>query len=157
MPPKPLLDPAQLDFNKVVATRDEIYSWNPHRFEFQMLDRLIHLDYTTGLLAGYHDVREDEFWVRGHIPGRPIMPGVLMIESGAQLVSYYAMTATKRHDFLGFAGVDDVRFRGQVVPGQRLLVVGQMLELRPRRCLGTTQAFVNGSMVYEGLITGMWV
>jgi 3-hydroxyacyl-[acyl-carrier-protein] dehydratase len=157
MPPRPLLDPSQLDCGKVIVSKEEIYNWNPHRFEFQMLDGLVHLDYSTGLLAGYRDVKADEFWVRGHIPGRPVLPGVLMVETGAQLVSYYAMTAAKRHDFLAFARADNVRFRGQVTPGQRLLILGKMLELGTRRCVGETQGFVNGSMVYEGLITGMWV
>jgi 3-hydroxyacyl-[acyl-carrier-protein] dehydratase len=157
MPPKLLLDLSQVDTSKVLASREEIYNWNPHRYEFQMLDGIVYIDYSQGTIAGYRDVRSDEFWVRGHIPGRPLFPGVLMIETAAQLVCYYAMTATKRHDFIGFAGVNDVRFRGQVVPGNRLIMVGKMLELRPRRCIGTTQAFVNGEMVYEGLITGMWV
>ena len=53
--------------------------------------------------------------------------------------------------------VSDVRFRGSVVPGQRVVMCGKMLEIRPRRCVGATQAFVNGEMVYEGLITGMWL
>jgi 3-hydroxyacyl-[acyl-carrier-protein] dehydratase len=80
-----------------------------------------------------------------------------MIETAAQLVSYYAMTNSKRHDFIGFAGVSNVRFRGQVVPGDRLVMAGKMLEIRSRRCVGATQAFVRGEMVYEGVITGMWV
>ena len=157
MPPKPILDLSQLDLSKVIATQEEIYSWNPHRFEFQMLDGIFFADYENGTSAGYRDIRSDEFWVRGHIPGRPLFPGVLMIETAAQLVSYYAMTAAKRHDFIAFAGVDGVRFRGQVVPGDRLIMIGKMLELRPRRCIGATQAFVGDEMVYEGTITGMWV
>jgi 3-hydroxyacyl-[acyl-carrier-protein] dehydratase len=157
MPPKALLDPSQLDFSKVIVSKEEVYNWNPHRYEFQMLDGLVYMDYSTGLMAGFRDVKPDEFWVRGHIPGRPILPGVLMVETGAQLVSYYAMTAVKRHDFLAFARADNVRFRGQVTPGQRLIMLGKMLELGTRRCVGETQAFVDGSMVYEGLITGMWV
>jgi 3-hydroxyacyl-[acyl-carrier-protein] dehydratase len=157
MPPKPLLDLSQLAAGQVIASREEIYNWNPHRYEFQMLDGILYMNREEGILAGYRDVRADEFWVRGHIPGRPLFPGVLMIETAAQLVCYYAMTATQRHDFIGFAGVDQVRFRGQVVPGRRLIMVGKMLELRTRRCVGATQAFVDGEMVYEGLITGMWV
>ena len=109
------------------------------------------------VMAGYRDVRDDEFWVRGHIPGRPIFPGVLMIETAAQLVSYYAMRKMPKQGFLGFGGVDDVKFRGSVVPGDRIVMVGKMVEVRRRRCVGDTQAFVNGNMVYEGRITGMWL
>ena len=140
----------------MTISREEIYKIIPHRHEFQLLDGIFFIDRKTGTSAGYHDVRDDEFWVRGHIPGRPIFPGVLMIETAAHLVSYYAMTDTGRNEFLGFAGVQGVRFRGVVVPGKRIVMIGKMLELRPRRCIGATQAFVDGEMVYEGVITGMW-
>ena len=60
-------------------------------------------------------------------------------------------------DFLGFGGVDGVKFRGVVEPGDRLVILGKMIEVRPRRCLGATQGLVNGQMVYEGMITGMWL
>ncbi len=157
MPPKPLFDLSIIDPNKVTITKEEIYNVNPHRFEFQLLDGMYFADLEAGLAAGYRDIRSDEFWVRGHIPGRPIFPGVLMMETAAQLVSYYAMRASGGGGFLGFAGVDDVRFRGAVVPGNRLIMIGKMLEIRPRRCIGATQAYVDGNMVYEGTITGMWV
>lgn len=157
MPPKPLIDLAGLDLAKVIADRDAIYRVNPHRYEFQQLDGIYVCDHKEGIIAGYRDVRDDEFWVRGHIPGRPIFPGVLMMESAAQLVSYFVMTLTPDKGFLGFGGVDEVKFRGAVVPGMKLIMLGKMVEMRPRRCVGATQGFVNGQLVYEGLITGMWV
>jgi len=157
MPPKPLLDVSTLDFGQMVADRDQIYAVNPHRYEFQLLDGIVLYDLPAGLIVGYRDCRDDEFWVRGHIPGRPLFPGVLMIEAAAQLVSYYVMGHKDRDGFLGFGAVDDVKFRGTVEPGQRLIVAGKVLEERPRRCVGATQAFVNGNMVYEGTITGMWL
>ena len=67
------------------------------------------------------------------------------------------MSEMPNKGFLGFSGVDGVKFRGQVVPGQRIVMVGKMLEIKPRRCIGTTQAYVDGKQVYEGLITGMWI
>ena len=157
MPPKPLFDLSIIDMNDVRVPREEIYKVNPHRHEFQMLHGIFFVNPSDGTIAGYRDVRGDEFWVRGHIPGRPIFPGVFMIEAAAQLVSYYAMSVTGRREFLGFGGVQDVRFRNQVVPGQRIIMIGRMLEMRPRRCIGATQAFVDGDMVYEGTITGMWL
>lgn len=158
MPPKPLIDLSQIDPTRVLVDRQGIYRVNPHRFEFQQLDGICLLDRTEQTLAGFRDVRADEFWVRGHIPGRPIFPGVLMIETAAQLVGYYVMTEPQRQgDFLGFGGVDDVKFRGVVQPGSRIIMLGQMLDQKPRRCIGATQGFVNGRMVYEGIITGMWL
>jgi 3-hydroxyacyl-[acyl-carrier-protein] dehydratase len=158
MPAQPLIDLAELDVNKVVVDRDAIYNVNPHRFEFQLLDGILLIDRERQLLAGFSRIRPEAFWVRGHIPGRPLMPGVLMIESAAQLVSYYEMSIKKEEGaFLGFGGVDGVKFRGTVQPGDTLILVGKMVESRARRSIGETQGFVNGKMVYEGIITGMWL
>ncbi len=157
MPPEPILDISKIDTDTVGVTREEIYQVNPHRYEFQQLDGIYFVDREKKIMAGFRDVRDDEFWVRGHIPDRPIFPGVLMIETAAQLVGYYAMSEIPNKGFLGFAGVDGVKFRGQVVPGKRIIMVGKMLELKPRRCTGATQAYVDGKQVYEGLITGMWI
>ncbi len=157
MPPKPIIELSQLDTSKVAIPKEKIYQVNPHRFEFQQLDGIYVIDYEKNVMAGYRNVRDDEFWVRGHIPGRPLFPGVLMIETAAQLVSYYAMSHSEKGGFIGFAGVDDVKFRGAVTPGNRIIMLGRMVEQRPRRYTGDTQAFVDGKMVYEGRITGMWV
>ena len=157
MPPKQLFPLSSLDTSRVLATREEVYQVNPHRYEFQQLDGIYLLDVEKGCVAGYKDVGEDEFWVRGHIPGRPVFPGVLMIEAAAQLVSYCVMTRYPDKGFLGFGGVDSVKFRGVVVPGQRIVMLGEMLEMRPRRCKAATQGFVDGHLVYEGVITGMWL
>jgi len=171
MPPKPLVDLAKIDMNQIVADQHGVCKINPHRDEFQQLHGILFIDRENEIIVGFRDVRDDEFWVRGHIPGRPIFPGVLMIETAAQLVSYYVVSKDAGRGFLGFGGVDDVKFRGTVEPGQRLVMVGKLLENRPRRCVGATQAFVDEQwsggrgparlreprMVYEGLITGMWI
>jgi len=105
--------------------------------------------------VAWRDVRDDEFWVPGHIPGRPLFPGVLMIEAAAQLASFMVLRRLPDHDFLGFAGVDDVKFRGQVVPGDRLYVLMEQTEFRRRRCICNTQGLVRGEIVFEATITGM--
>jgi 3-hydroxyacyl-[acyl-carrier-protein] dehydratase len=157
MPPEPLFDISKLDPSKVLVDHAGIYQVNPHRYEFELLDGILHMDTEAMVIAGYRDVKADEFWVRCHIPGRPIFPGVLMIETAAQLVSYYVMSQTPNKGFMGFGGVTDVKFRGMVQPGDRLIMVGKLIELRSRRCIGATQGYVNGTLVFEGSITGMWV
>ncbi len=155
MPPPLILDPAQLDFSCLLADRTAIERVNPHRHEFALLDGVVLLDIERGLYAGYHDVRADAFWVRGHIPGRPLLPGVLMIEVAAQLASFLHHQVYPNRGFLGFTGVDQVKFRGTVAPPCRLVIVGRGLEIKPRRLVCASQGFVGPTMVFEGLITGM--
>ena len=106
---------------------------------------------------GVKHVRDDEFWVAGHIPGRPLMPGVLMIEAAAQLCSLLQRTAhkTRRSSFLGFTRCDDVAFRGQVVPGDTLYLLAKEISYHPRRFVSAAQAITNGQLVFEATITGM--
>lgn len=156
MPAAPIFDLDKLDLNHIVADHDRIYSVLPHRYEFERLTALVYCDKV--MVAGYHDLGQDEFWVKGHIPGRPLFPGVMMIETAAQLVSYAALVQSEnKSGFLGFAAVDGVKFRGSVLPGQRLVMMAKMVEFRPRRCIADTQGFVDGKMVFEGTITGMWL
>jgi 3-hydroxyacyl-[acyl-carrier-protein] dehydratase len=156
MPPELHLDPARLDLRKVLVDREAIRQVNPQRFEMEQLDAIILLDTEQKLIAGYKDVRPDEFWVRGHMPGFPLMPGVLMCESAAQLCSYYVMTVgLLRGDFIGFGGLQNVRFRGVVRPGDRLVLVGKGLRLHHRQTIFDVQGFVGGTMVFNAEIIGM--
>ena len=160
MASKPIIDVSQIDTSSVAVSRDEIYKVNPHRHEFMQLDGINFIDHDKKVIAGYRDVREDEFWVRGHIPGRPLFPGVLMIEAAAQMCSAYYKFVQKDERFLGFGGVDRVKFRGQVVPGDRLILLGRVAELRSRRAVFDTQGVLEDGaggfkVVFEGRITGM--
>jgi len=157
MPAKPFVDLSQIDFDNILVDQAGIYTLNPHRYEFMLLDGIVHIDPEQMIIVGYRDVKSDEFWVRGHIPDRPLFPGVLMIETAAQLVSYFALRLTGRNDFLGFAGVTDVKFRGTVTIGDRLVMIGKMAEIRDRRCSGDVQGYVNDQQVFHGRIAGMWL
>jgi 3-hydroxyacyl-[acyl-carrier-protein] dehydratase len=155
MPPPVILDPAALDFSHLFATREQIEKLVPHRHEFALLDAVVNFDRESGTFAGYHDIRADEWWARGHIPGRPIFPGVLMIEVAAQLASFLGHLVNGHDFFMALVGVDDVKYRGTVEPPCRFVVVGKALDVRKRRTKCATQGFVNGTMVFEAVITGM--
>ncbi len=157
MPPPIILDPSTLDFEHPIADRDEIMRVNPHRHEFALLDGIVYCDMESGVFAGYHDVREDAFWVRGHIPGRPLFPGVMMIESAAQLASYMTHCMLEAKGFIGFAGIDKVKFRGTVTPPARFVIIGRGKSIKRRRTICETQGFVDDTMVFEAEITGMRV
>jgi 3-hydroxyacyl-[acyl-carrier-protein] dehydratase len=152
----PLIDLSTLDLNRLVVTREQIYALLPHRFEFMQLDGLILMDIEKHLAVALREVRADEFWVRGHIPGRPLLPGVLMIETAAQLAAYATMRIMPEPGkFWGFGGVEDVKFRMAVSPPARMYFILKSAEVRPRRCIADVQAIVDGKLAFEGRVIGM--
>ncbi len=81
MPPQYLYDISGIDLDRVLFDQEQIRQCNPHRGDMEMLNSIVFADPGKGQIIGYKDVRHDEFWVPGHIPGRPLFPGVLMIET----------------------------------------------------------------------------
>ena len=81
MPPQFVFDIAGIDLSKVVYDQEAIRAANPQRGEMEMLNSIVYAEPSLGRIVGYKDVRADEFWVPGHIPGRPLLPGVLMLEA----------------------------------------------------------------------------
>ena len=157
MAPQLLFDLSAYDLDQVLHGPAYIESFNPHRGCMRLLDAIVWEDFSeiTPKAIGYKDIRDDEFWVPGHIPGRPIFPGVLMIEAAAQFASYLTMRTFEKVKFIGFAGVDEVKFRGQVVPGDRLYILINGTNMKPRRSICKAQGVVNGQLVFEATITGM--
>ena len=157
MPPQLHFDPAGLDLSNVVADREAIRAVNPQRFEMEQLTAIVHVDTTQELLAGYKDVRADEFWARGHMPGAPLLPGVLMCEAAAQLCSFYIVkySGLLRDGFIGFGGIENVRFRAPVRPGDRLVLVAKALKLHRRQCVFDVQGFVGSTMAFHAQIIGV--
>lgn len=155
MPPPVILDPATLDLDQPIADRARIAELLPHRHEFALLDAVVLCDVDRHVFAGYVDVTNDAWWARGHIPGRPLFPGVLMIESAAQLSSYVFRQVVDTDAFLGFTGVDGVKFRGTVEPDCRFVIVGRGKQFKARRMITDVQGFVGHALVFEGQITGM--
>ncbi len=153
----PFLDLETLNLNEVAVSKEEIFKVNPQRDEFEQLDHLISIDLEDGTAVGIKSQTPDEFWTRGHIPGRPIMPGVLMIEMAAQISSviYHLKFETGGKKFFGFGGVNNVKFRGSVEPGSDLIMVVRAKALRSRMAIFEAQGFVDGKMVFEGEVTGL--
>jgi 3-hydroxyacyl-[acyl-carrier-protein] dehydratase len=159
MPPPLLFDLSQINLTaKPVFTRDDILKVNPQNYEMQQLDGVLWYDKPNMLVLGYKDVTDREFWVRGHIPGRPLMPGVIMVECAAQLLSFFVRKVLEQDAFIGFASIDSARFRSTIEPGQRLLMLGKITRFKPgRKYDAYIQGLVNDTMVFDTEVSGMAV
>ena len=152
-----IVDPAEIDFSHVVADLDEIRRHIPQRDAMEQLTAIVIDDVEQHICVGYRDLTEDEFWVGGHMPGLPLMPGVIMCEAAAQVLSYHVQrNDLSGVDVVGFGGMDSVRFRGVVRPGDRLVIAVQVTKFRRGRMVVCRfQEFVDASLVCEGEITGI--
>jgi 3-hydroxyacyl-[acyl-carrier-protein] dehydratase len=158
MPKELILDFSEYDVDHVVADLDEIRKYNRQRFEMEQLTAVCYFSAERGIAVGYKDLALDEFWVRGHMPGMPLLPGVMTCEIAAQLSSYFAqkMQVLGAGVTLGFGGMNDVRFRGVVVPGQRIVVAIKQTKVRKGvLVVSQFQAFVERNLVAEGEVLGV--
>ena len=154
---KYIIDPAEVDFDDIIADIEEIRKFNPQRFEMEQLTAIVYANAEEMLCAGYKDITEDEFWVRGHMPGMPLMPGIVMCEAAAQVCSF----VTQKFDLLGaemvgFGGMENVRFRGPVRPGDRLLIACKGTKVRRGRMIVCEfQGTVGDTIVVSGGFKGV--
>jgi 3-hydroxyacyl-[acyl-carrier-protein] dehydratase len=156
MPPALLFDISQFDLeDSPLYDRDAICQINPQQYEMQQLDGILWFDKDKHLILGYKDITDKEFWVRGHIPGRPLMPGVIMIEAGAQLLSFYVKHVLEEEGFVGFGGIQDAKFRATVEPGDRLYLLGYGISIKSRKHTFKVQGVVNDAMAFEATIAGL--
>ncbi len=154
MPPQYLYDITGIDLSKIAYDQEKIRACNPQRGDMEMLNAIVFANPDQGQIVGYKDVRPDEFWVPGHIPGRPLFPGVLMIEAAAQLASFYTRMFVGWKGFIGFGGVTDTKFRQQVPPGVRMTLVGLKTWERHHRICCQVQGLVDGQLCFETSIVG---
>lgn len=152
-----LFDLSGIDLEQVVADLDTIRRYNRQRFEMEQLTAVVYEDSTHHRCLGYKQTSSDDFWVRGHMPGLPLMPGVIMCEAAAQLASYYA----QKYDLLGsevlgFGGLEEVRFRDSVFPGDKFFVATELIKARRGRMIVCQfQGFVDDRIVVNGQIKGI--
>lgn len=156
MPPEVMFDVSTVDDGRIAYDIKAIMDTNPQRDEMQQLTAIVHIDTTQNLIVGYKDITDQEFWVRGHMPGFPLMPGVIMCEAGAQLIGFFSKKfLVDAGSFIVFSGMENVRFRGQVKPGDRLWLVGKAVKVNRRKVTMDVQGFVKSKMVFEGTLIGM--
>lgn len=155
MPPKMLFDASAVNWDAILFDQEAIRELNPQRGAMEHLNAIIHHAPEVEGIIGFKDVRDDEFWVPGHIPGRPLLPGVIMLEAAAQLASFYTKKYVGWTGFVGFGGVENTKFRAQVVPGQRLIMLARKTWERHRRIGCDIQGWVAGQLAFETQIIGV--
>jgi 3-hydroxyacyl-[acyl-carrier-protein] dehydratase len=153
-----IVDVSTIDFSRIVADIEEIRRYNPQRFEMEQLTAIVHEDPVANTCVAYKDVTDQEFWIRGHMPGMPLMPGVIMCEAAAQVCGYYSKKYKLLGDnaVVGFGGMEEVRFRDPVRVGDRLVLLCQLIKLRRgAMSISYFQGVVGTNIVVEGKMKGI--
>jgi len=150
-----LFDFSSIDLSTTCINRAGIYKILPHAHEFRLLGGVCMIDASRRQIVAYADITEGDWWVRAHVPGRAILPGVLILEMAAQTSAVLAKTVQPGDEFIAFGGIKDCKFRQSVAPGVRLYLLGSGREIRNRRIVCLTQGVVDGRLVFEAEITGM--
>jgi 3-hydroxyacyl-[acyl-carrier-protein] dehydratase len=157
MPPPHICDISPFDYHRPMYDLQAIRRVNPQRNEMEQLTGIVHVDRDNHIIVGFKEVTDQEFWVPGHMPGFPLMPGVILCECAAQLAGFYARKYDLLGgDYLGFGGMEEVRFRQPVYPPCRLVIAARAGDIRRnRRARFEFQGFVEGQMVFSGTMIGV--
>lgn len=157
---EPIFDLTGIDLGACRADKEEIARWNPHRGVMALVDKVVWLsdDLTRGV--GLKRIRDDEFWVPGHFPGKPMYPGVLMIESAAQFASYMFSFRKGAPTLAAFLRIEDAAFRNMVVPGDDLVILNQNVRMQRKRFVCRVQGLVGMGtraerVAFDATVSGM--
>ena len=133
--------------------RTEIEAILPHREPFLLIDEVLELDPGRKVIAR-KTVRDDEWYLAGHFPDRPVMPGVLIVEAMAQTGAVAVLSEDENRGKMAlFAGIDNVRFKRIVEPGDELELTCKLERVRGPIGRGAATARVDGELAARGTLT----
>ena len=140
----------------VVLDRKGIEALIPHRDPFLLIDRIVELDPGVRCVAE-HDFTGEEWYLKGHFPGEPIVPGVMLTESMAQAATVGAMALSDYRDGIGlFAGIEEMRFKRMVKPGDTGRFEAVMDKFRRGYARVNVRAYVGEELAAEGAIVAVF-
>lgn len=153
----PVVDISQLNFDQPLVDIEGVRKVLPQRDEMEMLTAIVHIDADRHVIVGYKDVTPQEFWVRGHMPCYPLMPGVIMLECAAQLTCYYAIAqgVVDVDSLHGLGGIDKARFQRPIRPNDRLVLVGQGIRVNRRMTRFRVTGYVGQEQAFEAEVIGV--
>ena len=150
-----LVDLSAIDLSQTLATREQMFELIHHRHEMALLDRIIWASEDMSEGVGTLTVKGDEFWVKGHFPSKPMFPGVLMVEAGAQLACYLYNRYYGALHLAAFLRIENAVFRRSLTVGEEMLVCCKGIKVTPKRFISSVEGVVDGQVCFEAKITGM--